>query len=147
MTNAPRRRAFAAVSAVLLFAAGVVACTTGTDEEATGSTEEAICVDFPCVPPRTGVARPPKSVVVSDPPTQSFQCTGPVPGDPNGYFYIITEDGHCAIAKPDPRACPEASASGTGIICWGYSVVSYYICPVNKPNISCVPLTGTCTCY
>jgi hypothetical protein len=30
---------------------------------------------------------------------------------------------------------------------WGSSPIGVYLCPVNHPHLSCVPLTGTCACY
>lgn len=148
----------ARIAVLLMFtaAAAAVACSAPSSEKV-GETEQAICVDPPCNrPPGTGGHRGDAPGHLRDPGTPAvgleapFNCSGPVPGAPDGYKYMIDEKtGQCAIWKPDPTACDAGlpDDGGLGRICYGYSIVGYYVCPVNHPNMSCSPYTGTCTCY
>ena len=151
-------RLFTAVASLASLAAAIVACSApaeSSSQENLGQQQEAICLNYPCIPPSTGIKYVSSSsgmvatssgTVYVDP---TFTCKGKVAG--TAYYYEIQPDGQCAIV--DPYGCKDAGGGSPAFVatpdggCYGSTVISYYICPVNKPNLSCNVLTSVCTCY
>jgi len=150
-------RLFASVSSAFALTAAIVACSAPAEPngENVGAQEQAICLNYPCIPPRTNRFGSTSGglVFVDDGPI-SFTCNKqPVPGDTHGYIYEVQPNGMCAIV--DPYGCQDAGAAGSNFVakvqpdggCWGTTFISYYVCPVNHPNMSCNAYTGACSCY
>jgi len=140
-----------AVLATSALVATAVACgSPDSSTESVGEQKEAICVDYPCtrLPSTTDRYRVSSGFVAVDDPGTTFNCSGHPDGYPDGYRYMFTDDGKCAIFKPDATACYDGGVAGdAGRICYGFTMVSYYTCPVNHPNMSCNAYTGACSCY
>lgn len=153
-------RLFAAVSSVSAIAAAIVACSSPAEApqptEHLGQQQEGICLNYPCTGTTTytntwstssGLVATSGGTVYQNP---TFTCKGKVAG--TSYYYQVQPDGRCAIV--DPNGCKDAGGTSNLTTttqsdggCWGSTIISYYICPVNHPNISCDGYTGVCSCY
>jgi hypothetical protein len=147
-------RLFTVVSSVGALTAAIVACSAPpSPDENLGEQQQGICINYPCYRPPSSSGIVSTSSGVLDPgDTYTFNCKGTVPG--TSYTYEIQTDGKCWIV--DPYGCKDAGGGSNFVAprppnpdggCWGATPISVYLCPVTKPNMSCVPLTGACICY
>jgi hypothetical protein len=160
-------RALVTAVSVISLSAGIFACaaeSTGATDGTTGTTQEAICLNYPCTrlsggtsgrltSSSGGLVMDPGPTTPPDPNHNAVICDdahmGPVAGHPEAHWQMIEQkdaNGNdlgyalCQAVVPVDCNIPDAK-------CGGFAVISTYTCVWPGQTVHCDRLTGTCACY